>query len=200
MPRRAPTAGSSEIRSLRSRVQRSQPEFARLLGVSAETYRTWDSGRRTVPDAWLDKARALAAINDPDRLWSLQKLAIQLGVHVRTLRGAARSGRLAVTYDNRVVFRNLVPKATWAAGHAFIERYYRQSYSRFAPKPRPPERTPAPPDSAARLLRIRHELGLTQARLADQIGAAGKAVVYQWESGKRKPSPMFWGRIEELVE
>jgi hypothetical protein len=23
--------------------------------------------------------------------------------------------------------------------------------------------------------------------------------VYQWESGRRKPSPLFWGRIEELV-
>ena len=200
MPRRSPTAGSREIRRLRLRLQRPQAVFADLLGVSTETYRTWDSGRRPVPNGLLDRARALAAGCDPERLWSLQALATELGVHVRTLRDAARSGRLAVTYDNRVVFRNLVPKATLAAGHAFIKRYYRQSYSRFALKPRPPERTAVPSDSAARLLRIRHELGLTQARLADQIGAAGKAVVYQWESGKRKPSPMFWRRIEELVE
>ena len=200
MPRQTPNAGSSGVRGLRLRLRLSQSKFASLLGVSAETYRTWDSGRRAVPAACLDKARALAANNDPDRLWSLQTLATELGVHVRTLRDAARSGRLAVAYDNRVVFRNLVPKATLAAGHTFIERYYRQSYSRFAQKPRPPERTPAPPDWAPRLLRIRHELGLTQARLADQIGAAGKAVVYQWESGKRKPSPMLWGRIEDLFE
>ena len=97
MSRRAPTNDSSEIRRLRLRVQRSQPEFARLLGVSAETYRTWDWGRRTVRDQVLDKARALAAINNPDRRWSLRKLATELGVHVRTLREAARSGRLAVT-------------------------------------------------------------------------------------------------------
>jgi hypothetical protein len=30
------------------------------------------------------------------------------------------------------------------------------------------------------------------------VGAAGKAVVYQWESGKRQPSPVFWLRIERL--
>ena len=28
--------------------------------------------------------------------------------------------------------------------------------------------------------------------------AAGKAVVYQWETRKRKPSPVFWTRIEHL--
>jgi hypothetical protein len=30
------------------------------------------------------------------------------------------------------------------------------------------------------------------------VGAAGKAVVYQWETGRRKPSPVFWLRIERL--
>ena len=195
MTRNPPTTGASEIRGLRMRLQLSQPQFAALLGVSAETYRTWDSGRRVVPDAWLDKARELAAANDPRRLWSLQELATELGVHVRTLRDAARSGRLEVTYENRVVFRNPVPRATIAAGRAFMERYYRQSYSRFAPKPRPPERTCVPSDWARQLLRVRRELRLTQAQLAEQIGAAGKAVVYQWESRKRRPSAEFWRRI-----
>jgi len=50
-----------------------------------------------------DKARTLAAVSDPDRLWSLQELAIELGVHARTLRDAARTGRLKVMYGNRVV-------------------------------------------------------------------------------------------------
>ena len=199
MSRQAPTAGSREIRGLRVRLQLSQPQFAKLLGVSAETYRTWDSGRRAVPAAWLDTARELAAANDPRRLWSLQELATELGVHVRTLRDAARRGRLEVTYVNRVVFRNPVARATMAAGRAFIERYYRQSYSRSAPKPRPPEQTHVPADCARRLLRVRRELGLTQAQLAEQIGAAGKAVVYQWESRKRRPSPVFWKRIERLM-
>lgn len=199
MPRQAPTAGSSEIRGLRLRLQLSQPQFASLLGVSAETYRAWDSGRRAVPATWLDKARELAAAKDPNRLWSLQELATELGVHVHTLRDAARSGRLELTYGNRVVFLNPVPRATLTAGRAFLDRYYKRSYSRFAPKPRPPERTSVPSDWAWKLLRVRRELGLTQARLAEQIGAAGKPVVYQWESGKRKPSPVFWKRIEQLV-
>jgi DNA-binding transcriptional regulator YiaG len=30
------------------------------------------------------------------------------------------------------------------------------------------------------------------------VGAASKAVVYQWESGKRKPSPVFWLRIKRM--
>jgi len=29
-------------------------------------------------------------------------------------------------------------------------------------------------------------------------GAAGKAVIYQWESRKRTPSPVLWQRIREL--
>ena len=41
-------------------------------------------------------------------------------------------------------------------------------------------------------------LGLSQSRLAHRIGAAGKAVVYQWESRRRVPSPVFWRRVEEL--
>jgi DNA-binding transcriptional regulator YiaG len=34
--------------------------------------------------------------------------------------------------------------------------------------------------------------------LAAKVGAASKAVVYQWESGKRKPSPVFWLRIKRM--
>ena len=164
-PRQAPPAGSSEIYRLRVQLQLSQPQFAGLLRVAAETYRTWDSGRRRAPAALLDKARELAVARDPRRLWSLQELATELGVHVRTLRDAARSGRLEVMYENRTVFRNPVPRATLAAGLAFLERYYRQSYSRFASKPRPPERTRVPSDWARQLLRVRRELRLTQAQL-----------------------------------
>ena len=141
MPQQTPPAGSREIRRLRLLLQLSQPTFARLLGVSTETYRAWDSGRRAVSDAWLDQARALAAAEDPGRLWSLQALATELGVHVRTLRDAARRGRLDVTYENRVVFRNPIPRATIAAGRAFMARYYKQSYSRFAVKPPVPAQT-----------------------------------------------------------
>jgi len=199
VPRSAPRVGTNEIRGIRLKLRLSQPQFAVLLGVSAETYRTWDSGRRLVPRAWLEKARALAAANDPNRLWSLRALATELGVHVRTLRGAARAGRLDVVYENRVVFRNPIPRATRAAGRRFIERYYKRSYSRFAARPPVPDRPTVPSDWNRQLVRIRRELRLTQTRLAEQIGAASKAVVYQWESGKRKPSPVFWRRIEALM-
>ena len=70
-----------------------------------------------------------------------------------------------------------------------------QSYSRTAPKPTPPRHTPVPADWAPRLRQVRADLGLTQTQLAQRIGAAGKAVVYQWESRKRRPSPVFWTRM-----
>jgi len=66
MSRTAPQARTSEIRTIRMRLRLSQPIFASSLGVSPETYRAWDSGRRTVPGTWLEKARALAVINDPE--------------------------------------------------------------------------------------------------------------------------------------
>ena len=48
-----------------------------------------------------------------------------------------------------------------------------------------------PLDHAAQIKRVRLRFGLTQGALAARIGAAGKAVVYQWESRKRSPSPVF---------
>ena len=50
--------------------------------------------------------------------------------------------------------------------------------------------------TTARLKRLRRRLRLTQHDLARRIGAANKAVVYQWESRQRKPSPVFWKRVE----
>ena len=55
-----------------------------------------------------------------------------------------------------------------------------------------------PPDYAEQVRRVRQRLGLTQAEFAARIGAARKAVVYQWESRKRWPSPLFWQRIQEI--
>jgi len=37
-----------------------------------------------------------------------------------------------------------------------------------------------------------------QSDLAELVGAASKSVVYQWESGKRVPSRVFWNRIDDL--
>lgn len=56
----------------------------------------------------------------------------------------------------------------------------------------------APKDCDRRIVALRQRLRLSQGELAAAVGAAGKAVVYQWESRKRCPSPVFWARIELL--
>jgi len=45
---------------------------------------------------------------------------------------------------------------------------------------------------------LRTKLQLTQAALAARVGAANKAVIYQWESRRRKPSPVLWTRVQAL--
>ena len=59
-------------------------------------------------------------------------------------------------------------------------------------------RVTVPANYAATLVGLRRRLGLSQRQLAATVGAATKAVVYQWESSKRRPSPVFWLRIERL--
>jgi DNA-binding XRE family transcriptional regulator len=76
--------------------------------------------------------------------------------------------------------------------------WYRRTYGRGRRRPVAVCRVTVPANYAATLLGLRCRLGLSQQRLADKVGAASKAVVYQWESGKRKPSPVFWLRIERL--
>ena len=49
-----------------------------------------------------------------------------------------------------------------------------------------------------RFARFVAQRGLSQAQLATLVGAARKAVVYQWEARKRMPSPVFWQRITAL--
>jgi DNA-binding transcriptional regulator YiaG len=46
---------------------------------------------------------------------------------------------------------------------------------------------------------LRRGLGLSQAALAMRIGTANKAVVYQWDSRKRKPSPVFWQLMADTL-
>lgn len=48
------------------------------------------------------------------------------------------------------------------------------------------------------VVNLRAKRRLSQAQLAQKIGAAGKAVIYQWESRKRRPSEILWRRILEL--
>ena len=52
--------------------------------------------------------------------------------------------------------------------------------------------------AAMNALRELRRLRFTQDGLARRIGAAGKAVIYQWESRKRTPSPVLWQQVMRL--
>ena len=63
-PSRIFEIGPVDIKAVRQRLQRSQPEFALMIGVSVATLRNWEQGRRR-PEG---PARALlkVAAEDPD--------------------------------------------------------------------------------------------------------------------------------------
>lgn len=187
-----------ELRDLRRAVDLKQEEFAALLPVPLETLRTWDSGRRSTPAHILQRARKVVADRPRDtELLSLDQLARELGVHQRTLRAAARTGRLDVQFSSRSVFGRPVRRATRVAGARFMDTHYRL----FAGHAICPVPLPAvPPNYHQRLRILRRRLGLSQDALARRVGAAGKAVVYQWESRKRTPSAVFWQRVLKLEE
>jgi DNA-binding transcriptional regulator YiaG len=68
---------------------------------------------------------------------------------------------------------------------------------RAKPASHSPQRQPPPPsDYSGRIVALRRALKVSQLDLAKLIGAANRAVVYQWESRKRQPSPKFWSRLE----
>jgi ribosome-binding protein aMBF1 (putative translation factor) len=156
----------------------------------------WDSGLRPVPPHALVRATVAVTENERNReLLSLDQLARELGVHQRTLRAAARTGRLRVTFSSRSAFGRPIRLATRADGQAFMRKDYRRyggQSTAVAPLPSVPH------DYDERLQRLRRRLRLTQGDLARRIGAANKTVVYQWESRKRTPSPVFWKRVEAL--
>jgi DNA-binding transcriptional regulator YiaG len=185
-----------ELRELRRTVGLLQRELADLLCVPVNTLRMWDSGVRPVPPQVLHRAKEIVANRVSEaELLPLDRLAHELGVHLRTLQAAARSGRLAVQFSSESVFGRLLRFETRAAGEKFIATHYRRFCGQEAcPSPL----LAVPDDYHEQLTRLRRRLRLTQDALARRIGAAGKAVVYQLESRKRTPSPVFWGRILRL--
>jgi DNA-binding transcriptional regulator YiaG len=189
---------ASPLREIRTRLGLSQAECATALGVALETFRAWDAGRRPTPEAVACQARTLKAKRPPDDRVPLQVLADELDVHVRTLRAAAHDGRLAATFGPRPFFGKLTATATREAGAQFMAKWYRRTYGRGRRRPVAVCRVTVPANYAATVVGLRHRLGLSQHQLADKVGAASKAVVYQWESGKRKPSQVFWLRIGRL--
>jgi ribosome-binding protein aMBF1 (putative translation factor) len=126
----------------------------------------------------------------------MQLLADEYRIHVRTLRKAAQDGRLQATFSTRMAFGKLVAFASREAVETFKRRYYRQTTQ----WNRPPKPTVCaiPEDYDRMLVTLRAGLRLTQSALANRIGAASKAVVYQWESRRRRPSPVLWKRVQTL--
>jgi ribosome-binding protein aMBF1 (putative translation factor) len=126
----------------------------------------------------------------------LDQLARELHVHIRTLQAAVRTGRLDAHFSVKSVFGRPLRLATRAAAERFMVTHYR----RFAGQELCPAPLPTVPDNYDHVLRaLRRGKGLTQAALALRIGAAGKAVVYQWESRKRVPSAVLWQRVLDLA-
>ena len=185
------------LRECRIALGKSQAAFAAMLGVSPESYRTWDAGRRATPPKLLARAHALATHRGDRALLPLPVLALLIGVHVKTLRAAARDGRLPVTYDTRTTFRRLRARATLAAATQFRHAYYGRQV-RPPDRREPPSWASVPGDYDAQIRALRRARGLSQGQLATLVGAAHKAVVYQWEARKRCPSPVFWQRIDRL--
>jgi DNA-binding transcriptional regulator YiaG len=189
---------ASTLRQIRTRLGLSQGECAVALGVAVETFRAWDAGRRPAPQAVVDRAQTFKAKRPTQERVSLQVLADELQVHVRTLRAAARDGRLVATFGPRPFFGKLTATATREAGARFMATWYRRTYGRGRRRLIAVCRVSVPANYAATLLGLRLRLGLSQQQLASKVGAASKAVIYQWESGRRKPSPVFWLRIQRL--
>ena len=189
-----------KIRDVRMALGMSQRTFAVRLGISLESYRPWDSGRRDTPDDIIGRALAIAGGEDVDPPVPLSALSRVLGLNECTLRSAARDGRLSVTTELPTGRSRPILRATRAAGETFKARYYKQT-TRWTQKPSANVRlSHAPDDFDRQLVALRVRPRLTQTELATSIGAAGKAVIYQWESRKRRPSPILWGRVSELAQ
>ena len=184
------------LRRLRFQLGLSQSQCAARLGVAEQTYRTWDSGRRTPPRSVVYKARRMKE-TACGRLLPLRLLAVEYGIHVRTLRTAARDGRLHASFSTRMAFGKLVAFASREAVETFKRTYYRQTTQWNRP-PRPAVCV-VPDDYDRVLVKLRASLRLTQTALAERVGVANKAVVYQWESRRRRPSPVAWAHVQMLL-
>jgi DNA-binding transcriptional regulator YiaG len=176
-----------ERRELRRSPALGQREFAALLDVPLETLRTWNSGRQPTPASVLHRATvSVADYKQRSALLPLCELAKEPGVHIRTLHAAARTWRFQTHFSIRSVFGRPMRFSSRAAGEQFLATHHR----RFSGQPVCPLPLPTVPDNYDERLRGRRQrMRLTQDTLARRIGAAGKAVVYQWESrnGRRHP-------------
>ena len=175
------------LRECRIALGQSQAAFAAMLGASPESYRTWDAGRRATPLKILARAKALATLHRDDHaLLPLPVLALLIGVHVKTLRAAARDGRLPVTYDTRTTFRRLRARATPAGARAFRRSYYGRSVE---PGDRRAPLTWAnvPDDYDEQIRALRRARGLSQAQLATLVTSTTRCPA--WRTVPARPAP-----------
>ena len=186
------------LRACRIALGQSQAAFAAMLGASPESYRTWDAGRRATPLKILARARALATHRDDHALLPLTR-APRCSSACTSKRCDQRpeTDDCPVTYDTQTTFRQLRARATLAAVTQFRHAYYGRQV-RPADRRVPLTWASVPDDYAEQIRALRRSRGWSQAQLAMLVGAARKAVVYQWEVRKRCPSPVFWARIQAL--
>ena len=144
-----------------------------LLGRPSTRFGCGTVGCDLFPSPSLRRAKeALTHHAHQNELLPLDQLAAELGVHVRTLQAAARTGRLEVRFHTRSIFGRPLRRAARAAGETFKRTHYRQfAGQRACPPPLPV----VPDDYAEQLKYLRSQLRLTQEALAQRIGAAGKA-------------------------
>ena len=171
------------LRECRIALGQSQAAFAAMLGVVPRVVS--DLGCRAAGDdrrKYSHERVRWRRIATTTRFCPLPVLALLIGVHVKTLRSAARDGRLPVIYDTRTTFRRLRARATPAAARTFRRSYYGRTV-------RPDDRrAPLTWASVPRRLRRADSRGASRARIEPSaIGHRGgrgadKAVVYQWEA------------------
>ena len=95
---------ASALRDIRAQLGLSQAECAAALGVALETFRTWDAGRRTAPEAIVSHAGTLKAKQPPHDRVPLQVLADELDTEQQNVRvntvnpGPVRSPMRAKAY------------------------------------------------------------------------------------------------------
>lgn len=186
------------LRSLRASTKLSQRTFAARLGVPSESYRAWESGRRQPPKDLVSQAARIASVCGTQIPMPLPHLAAVLGISEMTLRNAIRSGRLR-TEDAPFMSGRAVIRATRSDGEDFLANRYRSSVTLPGVGSRALTLVcPTPAEASRRIRDLRARFSLSQSKLARQVGAANRAVVYQWESLKRRPSPILWLRLVAL--
>src|SRR5262245_57645531 len=107
-----PNNSLTMIRDVRMALGLSQRPLALRLGISLESYRPWDSGRRDTPNDIIERALAIARGDDTNLPMPLSKLSRLLAINECTLRAAARDGRLAVTTELPTGRSKLILRAT----------------------------------------------------------------------------------------